>query len=158
MLLRCPIWRVRVLARWLLARGKPAAAEKLLLRLVDWAGAAGQPYWALCARVSLALACQARGKRPEALDALARALEFAAPEGYLQVFVDEREALTPLVKEADLKPFEPSFSRRLEAALAPSPLAAIPLPQRQAERSAQAAHLSAREVEVLPVDGGGAGQ
>jgi LuxR family maltose regulon positive regulatory protein len=137
----------RALALLLLARGKPVAAERLLERMLAWAETAGQPYWALCARVSLARAYQARRKQPQALEALAQALKIAAPEGYLQVFVDEGEALAPLITELSRQGVEPAFARRLLAALLPGPK--LPEPHRHAERPAQSAHLTSREVEVL---------
>ncbi len=130
-----------------MARGRPPTAERLLERLLAWAEAASQPYWALCARVSLAKAYQARRKLPSALEVLAQAVEAAAPEGYLQVFVDEGDALVPLIDELNRQGVEPAFTRRLLAALVRRPTPSEG--ERQAERAAQAAHLSTREVEVL---------
>jgi LuxR family transcriptional regulator, maltose regulon positive regulatory protein len=50
-------------------------------------------------RVLAALAHEAAGDQPAALAALAEAIWLAAPEGYLRVFLDERDALAALLRE-----------------------------------------------------------
>jgi LuxR family maltose regulon positive regulatory protein len=89
----------RVLARVLLAEQKPARALELLERWRALAVAQGRVGSVLRLRVLAALAHEAAGDQPAALAALAEAIWLAAPEGYLRVFLDERDALAALLRE-----------------------------------------------------------
>jgi LuxR family maltose regulon positive regulatory protein len=88
-----------VLARVLVAQGRPADALRVLERLRAAAIADGR----LGSRVEIdvlrALAMAAMDDTAGAVDALARAVSFAAPERHVRVFVDEGEAMAQLLGE-----------------------------------------------------------
>jgi LuxR family maltose regulon positive regulatory protein len=86
-----------VLARVLLAQRAPERALALLARLHDLAAAQGRTGSVVEVRALQALALDAAGDGPGALDALAGALALAAPEGWLGVFVDEGAAMAALL-------------------------------------------------------------
>jgi LuxR family maltose regulon positive regulatory protein len=126
------------LACLLFAKGELDAAAQLLERLRAWAETAGQRSWIIAAQVQLALVYQARGQRQPALQVLAGAMELAEPEGYVQLFVDEGEALAGLLRDVPL-----DYAGRL--------LAAFPGAEAGPARATDApfGDLSRREVEVL---------
>jgi LuxR family transcriptional regulator, maltose regulon positive regulatory protein len=88
-----------VLARVLLAEQRPDAALRLLTRLHALAAAQGRVGSVIQVRTLQALALQAVGDHPGALAALAEALALAAPEGYVQVFVNQGAALAALLHQ-----------------------------------------------------------
>jgi LuxR family maltose regulon positive regulatory protein len=82
------------------AGGAPAAAGEathLLERLLAAAEAGGRDGNALDVLVQLALAHEAARLRPKALDALERALDLAAREGHVRVFLDAGADLADLL-------------------------------------------------------------
>ena len=148
------------------ARGELDIAAQLFERLLHWAEAAGQQSWAISTLVQLALIHQARGKNHQAAQALAKAIKLADPEGYVQVFVDEGEALGGLISEWRSKIGDSrmrSFADQLLSAfghetLLDSPRAAIRDPKSEIRnrpnpadwaKSEMVAPLSDRELQVL---------
>ncbi len=87
------------LVRALICADRAAEAlevSSLLLSAAETGGRGGRALSLLCLR---ALAHESRGNREEALAVLRRAVDLAAPEGALQVFIEERRALGPAVSE-----------------------------------------------------------
>jgi LuxR family maltose regulon positive regulatory protein len=60
-----------------------------------------------------ALALQAQGETPPALDSLARALSLAKPEGYARVFLDEGAPMASLLYQAIERGIAPEYASRL---------------------------------------------
>jgi LuxR family maltose regulon positive regulatory protein len=56
-----------------------------------------------------AVAYQAMGNTPKALQALERALDIARPEGYVRVFLDEGPSMKELLRHAGSKGIEPQY-------------------------------------------------
>jgi LuxR family transcriptional regulator, maltose regulon positive regulatory protein len=140
-----------VLARVLLAQGKPDQALPLLARLreeVETARRTGDLIEILALQ---ALALWAGSEKERAVSTLARALSLAEPEGYVRTFVDEGPPIAQLLsgvlevqQRGSLDPPVPAhYLRKLIAALerdatgAKSPDVGLPEP------------LSERELEVL---------
>jgi LuxR family maltose regulon positive regulatory protein len=91
-------------------------------------------------RILQALLAQSGGDRNDALRAVARAVELAAPEGYYRLFLDEDPRVMPLLN--DVRGAAPTFVGRLLYAMAAHP-AQEPTSQPLFEP------LSDRELEVL---------
>jgi LuxR family maltose regulon positive regulatory protein len=66
--------------------------------------------------ILLALAHQARGDQPTALDVLARAVVLAQPEGYVRLIADEGPPMAALLKSLTRQSAAPGYLRRLLAA------------------------------------------
>jgi LuxR family maltose regulon positive regulatory protein len=86
-----------VLARVLLAQGRPGPALALLDRLHAAAGAEDRTGSLIEIRALRALALAVGGDEPAALDALAGALVLACPQGYVRVFADEGQPMAALL-------------------------------------------------------------
>ena len=111
------------LARLLLARHRRdrdvTALEDalgLLERLLAAAQDGGRGGSVLEILILLALAQQARGDLPLALDRLQGALALAQPEGYVRLFADEGPPMATLLKALTKQPNAPGYVRRLLAA------------------------------------------
>ena len=136
------------LARLLLAQGTRdraddgiAAAIELTERLLAAADDGGRNGSAIDILVVQALARHARGDVTGALDALARAVALAEPEGHVRIFIDEGPPMAALLKLAAKERKAPLYVRRLlAAAVAEGP---TPVEQPLIEP------LSERELEVL---------
>lgn len=115
-----------------------AAFVDRLLEAADAGGRTGSVIELLVLRARLLRVC---GDRPHAADALARALALAEPEGYVRVFLDERAALPPLLREAAKSGPTAGYASRLLAAMDERP------PATAAGRPSDA--LSERELDVL---------
>jgi LuxR family maltose regulon positive regulatory protein len=122
------------------------AAVALLDRLLEAADAAGRGGSVNEILVVQALAHHARGDRPRALAALARALVQTEPEGYVRLFLDEGAPMAALLREAAKEELAPHSVGRLLRAFSAAEGTATPSP-RIAEPSAGA--LSERELQVL---------
>jgi LuxR family transcriptional regulator, maltose regulon positive regulatory protein len=85
------------LARVLISRGELDAVPGILLPLLEKSIAAGQMRTALEANILLGLYHHARGETASALKWLGKALELAAPEGYIRIFLDEGSPLLDLL-------------------------------------------------------------
>jgi LuxR family maltose regulon positive regulatory protein len=101
-----------LMSRIHLAQGRPEEALQVLTPLRQRAEQAGRNGSAIAMMVVEALAFQAQGLRNPSLQALERAIERAAPEGYIRSFLDAGSALIPLLRHiahADLA----SYARTL---------------------------------------------
>jgi LuxR family transcriptional regulator, maltose regulon positive regulatory protein len=145
------------LVRFVLAqhRAQPdtAAIERaiaLLDRLHDAASTAGRDGSLLEIRILQALAYDALGHRPRALESLAQAVAQAPePGGYVRLFLDEGAPMVALLRDAEQQRVAGDHPRRLlnltgsahaqppDAAERPAPSLALPLP------------LTERELQVL---------
>lgn len=88
------------LARLLIATQRIPAAIQLLDRLLPTAQAAGRAGSSIEIQVLLALARQASGDLPAALQSLFNALQLGIPNGYRRVFLDEGQPLLELISLA----------------------------------------------------------
>jgi LuxR family maltose regulon positive regulatory protein len=136
-------------ARVHLAQGDPTAA---LAVLEPYRRQMAEKAWAdeeLKALVLLAVAFDAAGERPGAVEVLDEALALAEPGGFIRLFVDEGAPMARLLREALSRGVRPEYVRRL---LAASPFddaewAASPATRVAGSRLAEP--LSSRELEVL---------
>ena len=87
------------LARVLLAQGRLAEAHELLNRLATSTEVNGRTGRLIEILVLQALALQAAGDTPSALDALCKGLKLAEPEGYMRIFLDEGAPLLRLLQD-----------------------------------------------------------
>ena len=86
-----------VLARVLIAQDRPAQALALLGRLHTAADAQGRTGSVIEIAALQALALAATGEEDAAVDALARALMLACPQGYVRVFADGGRPMSALL-------------------------------------------------------------
>jgi LuxR family maltose regulon positive regulatory protein len=139
----------RALARVLVALGReqPEAsyldqATGLLSTLLEAAEAAGALGYCIEILVLQTMAFQGQGKTDLALDALARALDLAEPEGYVRTFIDEGEPMGTLLRQTAARGITPDYVGKL--------LAASEREEGVERRTAALIEsLSARELEVL---------
>ena len=111
-----------ILARLLVADSESGAADPsvraalgLLGRLLD-AAERGDRWRSVIELLALqALAHERAGDRPRALASLDRAIEFAEPEGYIRVFVDEGLPMARLLKQLAKEAEDAAYLRRLVA-------------------------------------------
>ena len=89
-----------ILLRVLVARGEHEAAINLSDRLLQQAETIGQMGLMINALILQALALQGMKETGQALVVLERALALAQPEGYVRSFLDEGEAMTRLLCQA----------------------------------------------------------
>ena len=89
-----------VLARLLLASGRPDEALRVLESLAPVAEWRGRPTMLIEIHVLQALAHRARGAVDGAMRAFERALSLAEPEGYVRIFADEGGPVVELLQEA----------------------------------------------------------
>jgi len=134
------------------ARDDPAApllqdVLHLLDRLRESAEAKARMGSVLEILVLRALALEAQGDRTSALSTLERALMFAAPEGYIRLFVDEGEPMLTLLRQAQARSRVPGYVATLLRAFgeqhAPTP------PPATTHRGSLAEPLTERERDVL---------
>jgi LuxR family maltose regulon positive regulatory protein len=132
-----------LLLRVLLARGEHEAAIILSNRLLQQAETTGQMRLAIEALILQALALQEKKETEGALAALEKALSLAMPEGYVRMFLDEGEAMTRLLCQAQ--------SRRVGSSYAAVLLSKIGKTSGMKQPSMQLLiePLTTREVEVL---------
>jgi LuxR family maltose regulon positive regulatory protein len=142
-----------LLARVLLAQGKPDQVLMLLKRLREKAQAGGRSDGEIVILTLQALALQEKGERERAVSIVTQALTLAEPEGYVRTFVDEGPEMAPLLSEVLMvhqrrhleRPDRPSahYLRKLLAALEQAASGSVsPTPQLPEP-------LSERELEVL---------
>ena len=137
------------LARLLLARyrcARDATALEDALGLVERLQAAAQEGErggsVLEVLILWALAHQARGDVPAALDGLQRAVTLAQPEGYVRVFADEGPPMAALLRALTRHSASPAYVRRLLAATTRTD-------HRPGRPAALVEPLSDRELDVL---------
>jgi LuxR family maltose regulon positive regulatory protein len=140
------------LARVLLGQGEVAGASALLERLGRVAKAGGQMGQVIEVLLLHALALQATERREDAVRTLQRALELAAPAGYVRLFADEGVPMGRLLRQVRARgwatgdaasaPVHAAYLERLLAALpatapaprtVPRPLLAEPLTRRESD-------------------------
>ncbi|MGD1994841.1 MAG: LuxR C-terminal-related transcriptional regulator [Anaerolineae bacterium] len=130
-----------VVARILLAQGRPNQALDLLARLLETVEAAGAMGAAIGALVLQALALQAQGEDDQALAQLERALSLAQPEGYVRIFIKEGAPMGDLLRQAIARGIRLDYAGRLLAAMTDEPPLRV--------TSVLVDPLSERELEVL---------
>jgi LuxR family maltose regulon positive regulatory protein len=108
------------LTRVQLARGETEQALATLEGLADEAEAGGRLAQAIETCLLEALAWQAQGVSAAALSSLERALAWAEPEGYVQLFVETGESGAALLHQAASRGVCQEYVKRLLAALEPS--------------------------------------
>jgi LuxR family maltose regulon positive regulatory protein len=142
-----------MLGRWLLAKGELDNAEKVLQRLLKQAEAADLQRIVIQCLIGLALLHEARGSRALALHTLELAMELAEPEGYLQLFLDEGEALAGLLAAAADQGQQAAFAGKLlvlaGAGGQAGAAAQMATPEPGAPPTGDLNILSPREIEVL---------
>jgi len=121
----------------------------LLARLLQAAEAQKRRSSALDILLVQALAHEAQGNRPQALDALEHTLALAEPEGYVRIFVDEGEAMRLLIEKQSRNRDHPhsDYVDKLLAAFT-QPVA-TPKSAIIHQKSDMIEPLSERELEVL---------
>jgi LuxR family maltose regulon positive regulatory protein len=137
----------RVLARALIAQGKPDEALRLLARQQRLAEACGFGQALVKALVLEAVARQSRGELHHALAVLERALVLAEPGGYVRSFLADGPRVVELLRAAAGRGIAVNYVRRL---LAAAGVGEEGEPARAGRRTQPLIEpLSAREIEVL---------
>jgi LuxR family maltose regulon positive regulatory protein len=131
------------LARLLIAQQQVHEAIALIARLLEAADSDGRTGNTIEILTIKALAHEAQGDVPTALDSLKHALTLAEPEGYVRVFVDEGPPMKRLLSEAAHQEIMPDYVGKL--------LATFDVDAGEVRSSAQPLiePLSDRELEVL---------
>jgi len=136
-------------ARVHLAQGDPTGALAILelyrRRMAEKAWADEE----LKALVLLAVALDAHGERPRAVEVLDEALALAEPGGFIRIFVDEGAPMARLLHEALSRGTSPGYLRRLLAAFPATELGQAVPSRAAAAPIGLAEPLSSRELEVL---------
>jgi LuxR family transcriptional regulator, maltose regulon positive regulatory protein len=132
-----------LLLRVLLAQGDHEAAIILSTRLLQQAEATGQVGLVIESLILQALAYQGKKEAEQALAALERALALAKPEGYVRIFLDEGEAMTRLLCQAQSRQVGNGYASELLSRIGKISGMTQPSMQLLAEP------LTTREVEVL---------
>jgi LuxR family maltose regulon positive regulatory protein len=132
-----------LLLRVLLARGDHEAAIILSNGLLQLAEKTGQIGLAIEALILQALAFQGKKASEQALAALERALALAQPEGYVRTFLDEGEAMTRLLCQAQSRQVGSDYAAVLLSRIGKTSGMTQPSMQLLVEP------LTTREVEVL---------
>ena len=128
-----------------------SAVFSLLERLLKAAEEGGRTGSVIEVLVMQALAHEATGDIPDGLTSIGRAIALAEPEGFVQVFVDEGEAMRTLVQRAVAEGIETSYAGRLLSAFQAQPEDA-PEPKSTGASSVSpelTEQLTGREVEIL---------
>lgn len=102
------------LARLSLARGNPQQALTMLDRMQ---GPSSEPANRVEVQVLRALAKTALGQSDAAVEDLGVALRLGEQHGFVRTFLDEGEAIAPLLREAARRGMSPAYAERLLAAL-----------------------------------------
>jgi LuxR family transcriptional regulator, maltose regulon positive regulatory protein len=132
-----------ILLRTLLARDDNEAALTLSERLLKQAEQTGRTGLVIEILILQALAFQGKKETDPALAALEKALALAQPEGYIRSFLDEGEAMTRLLCQAQSRQIGSSYAAVLLAKIGKTSGMTQPSMQLLIEP------LTAREVEVL---------
>ncbi len=148
------------LARALLARGQTASAQTLLERLRQSAVADGRGLHQIEALALLALAHHAAGRPSEAFAALEQALNLAAPEGFVRIFLDEGQpALTLLAAFCQSPAAGGPAAAYARCLLTEAGAVALPVSSPAEKPAAKSQNLveplTSREIEVLQLIAGG---
>ncbi len=138
-----------ILARLMLAQGRLEEADSLLQNLLTVAETMGRTSLVIEIRILQALVAQAMGNTTASLQALEQALRLAEPEGFIRIFVDERQPLAGLLYEALSREIEPDYVRRLLVAFPIAESKQVDPSRSKAPEFELIEQLSEREVEVL---------
>jgi LuxR family maltose regulon positive regulatory protein len=138
-----------VLARLLLAQGKPDEAGRLLARLLELAIAGGRITRAIEMLNLQALALRAAGDAGAACRTLERALSLGGRRGFIRIFVDEGPPMERLISDGVGRGIRQEYARRLLAAFPQAAREGAGLPGAQPQHAGMVEPLSGREVEVL---------
>jgi len=147
----------RVLAKVLIAGGKPSEATELLGRLLEAVETDGRYGDAIGILALLAIAHDKDGKRDEAIATLTRAIKLAEPQGYIRTFIDEGKPMADLLRVVATEHSLTAYIRNLLDAFAAEgsgPERASSLPSSQMT-GYLVDPLSERELEVLAHMAGG---
>jgi LuxR family maltose regulon positive regulatory protein len=106
-----------IAARWQIAASQPGKALSRLTPLRIKMEAQGRVHLAIEALMLEARAYQALRDQRQALDCFERSLALAEPGGYMRLYLDEGEAMKPLLEEAVRRGNCPQYASRLLAAL-----------------------------------------
>jgi LuxR family maltose regulon positive regulatory protein len=140
-------------ARILIALGEAtmiAEACRVLEDLLAFYSAQHHTPWTIAILAVQALAYQARGATSSALAALQRAVELAAPGGFVRTFLDLGPGLKPLLLQLQRHGVAPAHTADLLAAFAEqSEKPAAPVPPRESGGEWLIEPLTPRELEVL---------
>jgi LuxR family maltose regulon positive regulatory protein len=141
------------LARLHLALGQPGEALAVLARLDQVASSSGVPGNRIESLVLCALAKWALGQSDAAMGDIEMALRLAEREGFVRTFIDEGQAIAPLLQEASRRGIAPAHVGRLLAALEESvrerPAAPVAPPGTPPPTGRRIEPLTERELEVL---------
>ncbi len=142
------------LARVLIAEGESRRAHAILEAVAAEAQAAGRMRRVIEAHILEALAFQCEGRTAEATRALRQAIVLTAPERWLREFLEEGDALAPLLPL--VRDAAPAFVDQLLALMRPAtlseaaPAATPPPPPRVAAQLPLSGEIvSERELEIL---------
>ncbi len=134
------------LARLLIAQGRPGETDCFLPQLYSQAESRGQIGLMIVCLCLSALAGARQGLKGKAVDFLEKALAFAEPEGYVQVFLEEGPPMARLLHEVATRGVTSWYAGKLITAFSGH----IPqLDKHGALVNQLVQPLSAREIEVL---------
>jgi LuxR family maltose regulon positive regulatory protein len=131
-----------------LTRGEPQRALTMLAGLEAQAKAAGRLAQAIEICLLQALAWQALGDSTAALESLERSLSWAAPESYMQLFLEAGRDVIPLLRQATPREPEPTYVDKLLAAFGAQERESVTVAQHPTPHSL-IEPLTPRELEVL---------
>lgn len=139
------------LGRLLIAKGELDTAEQIIGELYQRAESKGLERLMILSLIHMAILLDARGKQLEAGQFLDKAFDLAEPEEALQLFLDERQALSGLIESAARNCQHISFAQRLAGLLTVSQGKpdSLGITQGQTRPSDNSVGLSKREIEVL---------
>jgi len=138
-----------VLARILIAQERFDETTRLLQHLLNAAAAGGHTSRVIEILILQAMSFKADDDTPQAITTLEKALNFAEPEGFIHIFVDEGPAMASLLYEALKVDISPDYIGQLLAAF-PVDESEKPDPSRpQTHGTGLVEPLSVREIEVL---------
>jgi LuxR family maltose regulon positive regulatory protein len=136
-------------ARLLLAQSRPGDALNVLAPLLRAAEDAGWVIYGAEVLALKALALQAEGKLPQALDDLERALSLAEPGGFVHVFVQKGPRMERLLRRAASRGIAPQYVSQLLAAFDASAYGRAEETPPHPTRQPLIEPLTERELEVL---------
>jgi LuxR family transcriptional regulator, maltose regulon positive regulatory protein len=140
------------LARLTIVQGDLPAADTLLDRLAERYRSNHCLRWLLSVQLLRSRLQLARGEFSPALRSLQEAFELAEPEGFIRDFVDEGEALIPLLQEAVRRKIRPGFAQGLMR-LIQGRAGAVAQPEAHGLELVEPLSPREREVLVLVADG-----
>jgi LuxR family maltose regulon positive regulatory protein len=135
-------------ARIQMAQGRLEEAQTLLTRLLLAANSAERKGRVIEIYVLLALVTRLRGRRDEAIEALAYGISLGESEGYIRTFIDEGAPMAELLREAKAQGVALPYMAKLIAAFdLNAPIASIGT--RETRAVSEYEPLSERELDVL---------